>query len=190
MNPKQTIISVLLVSFTVISVKAMELGELIQSGNGCYGSAVITPVSSVRGRISLPIRASLNKKADLASFERKACNIRVPIKLAPNEKLQILDVAQSMRLTASPGTRVKNTLNLSLVGSRTKDQILDVKAEEKSISLVQVLRSEKSVVLAESKCGEEAIIAGNSNILVTGDGKAAVTTGSVHVTLKVVNCEE
>ncbi|MEK6627038.1 MAG: hypothetical protein AABY53_00290 [Bdellovibrionota bacterium] len=194
MKPKNilqnTLLSALLILLSSLSLQAMELGDVSLAGNGCYGSTIITPVSAVRGRISLPVRASLNKKAGLASFERSTCNIRIPVKLAPNEKLQILDVAQSVRLSVSAGAEVKSNLNLTLVGRRTPDLTLVVKAEDNNITTAKVLKTEKSVVIAESNCGQDTIIAGNLSLLAVGQSGASATTSSVKVTLKVLSCEE
>lgn len=187
MKPKNILLLIQLLS---LSLQAMELGEVSLAGNGCYGSTIITPVSAVPGRVSLPLRASLNKKAQLASFQRTSCNIRIPVILAPNEKLQIIDIAQLVRMSISAGTQVKSNLNLSLVGQKASDLSLVAKAEDKNITLSKVLKTQNSAVIAESSCGQDSIIAGNLSILAIGEGAASATTGSVKVTLKVVSCGE
>lgn len=187
MKLTQVVSLVLAIQFTAFSLQALELGNIIISGSGCYGSTIVSPITS-EGRLLLPIRVSLNKKAATA-FDRKTCNIRIPVTLNKSEKLQILDVSQSVRVIAAKGAGVKSSLNVSLVGQRTSDLTLAVDATTQHTSIVKTLKSERAVVVAESECGEDAVIAGNLNVLATGQAKALATTSSAQLTLRVVSCK-
>ncbi len=182
----QIVFSLLLTLVTAFSVQAMELGPIALGGNGCYGTSQL--IETTEGRLLLPLRVRVNKKADTA-FDRKTCNIRIPISLAANEKLQILDVSHRLRVFAYQGAEVKASLNISLVGQKTSDLVFAVKAVDKNISLVKIVKSDAAKVLAESKCGQDTMLAGNLNVLVTGQAGALISTGSTQVTLRVVSCD-
>ncbi len=185
MRPSHILFSLLLVSLTVISSQAMELGPAAIAGNGCYGATQI--IETGDGRLILPIRVRVNKKAD-AAFDRKTCNVRVPVSLAANEKLEVLDVSYPLRVVAYQGSEVKSALNVSIVGQRTSDLALTVTAIDQNISMTELLQTEPSKVLAESKCGVDTMLTGNLSVLVTGQARAFVSTGSSQVALKVVAC--
>lgn len=186
MRLKYIIFSLLSIQLTVLSSQALELGDVAIGGTGCFGSTEL--IIGDNGRLVLPVRVRVNKKSDSA-FDRKSCNIRIPVTLNANEKLQILDVKQAVRVVAYKGSEVKSTVNVSLVGQKTNDLILAVSAVENNISLVDAVRSEPSRVLAESKCGASTMLTGNMNVLVTGAAKAFVSTAATQVTLQVVSCE-
>lgn len=186
MKLKHIIFSLLSIQLTVLDLQAMELGDAIIGGTGCNGPTQLR--LSDDGRLTLPIRARVNKKSDVV-FDRKSCNIRIPVTGAPNEKLQLLDVAQVVRVVGYVGADIKSTLNVSLVGVRTSDLILAVKAIENNVSVVEVVRSENAKVLAESVCGKDTMLTANVNILATGEARAFASTGATEVTLRVVNCD-
>lgn len=186
MKLKHILFSLLSIQLTTLNLQAIELGEAIIGGTGCYGQTHLT--LSEDGRLTLPIRARVNKKSDIA-FDRKSCNIRIPVTGAPNEKLQLLDVAQVVRIVGYVGADIKSTLNVSLFGVRTSDLTLTVKAVENNISVVEVVRSENAKVLAESICGKDTMLTANLNILATGEARAFASTGATEVTLRVVNCD-
>lgn len=185
MKLKHIIFSLLSIQLTALNLQAMQLGEPIIGGTGCYGPTQIK--LSEEGRLTLPIRARVNKKSDVA-FDRKSCNIRIPVTGAPNEKLQLLDVSQVVRVVGYVGADIKSTLNVSLVGVRTSDLILAVKAVDNNISVVEIVKSENAKVLAESTCGKDAMLTANLNILATGEARAFASTGATEVTLRVVSC--
>lgn len=185
MRLNHIIFSLLSVQLTSLAVHSMELGQAIIGGTGCYGSTQLR--LSEDGRLTLPIKARVNKKAETA-FERKSCNVRIPITAGANEKLQLLDVSQVVRVVGYVGAEIKSTLNVSLVGVRTSDLILAVSATEKNISIVEVLKSENAKVLAESVCGKDTMLTANLNILTTGEARSFASTGATEVKLRVVSC--
>lgn len=148
-------------------------GKVSMVGNGCYGNSQMVPVSGTEDRYTLPIKVKMDKKSGSA-FDRKTCNVRLPVSLNPNEKLQISDILQVVHLN---GNSVKSTLNISVVGKKTKPLV-----SGKS----QVLKMGGLVV--ESACGRDTIVTGNLNVLATGNGAALAETDAVVLTLKVVSC--
>ena len=98
-------LSFLLSSF-VIQAHAFQMGELITGGTGCFGSSKIVAVSGTEGRYVLPLRVRVNKKSE-ATFDRKSCQIRLPIDLNPNEKLQLLDLSQVVRVVGQKNLDIK-----------------------------------------------------------------------------------
>ena len=108
--------ALLLGSFQTVS--AFELGKLALSGTGCFGGTRVVAIEGEAARYALPIRVRLNKKEDSA-FDRRTCNMRLPVSLNANEKLQIWNLSQTVRVIASKDAVVKSTLNFSLVGKAT-----------------------------------------------------------------------
>ena len=83
--------ALLLGSFQTVS--AFELGKLALSGTGCFGGTRVVAIEGEAARYALPIRVRLNKKEDSA-FDRRTCNMRLPVSLNANEKLQIWNLSQ------------------------------------------------------------------------------------------------
>ena len=165
--------------------QAFQAGPLALSGSGCFGSQQLILVDSETSRYALPIRVRLNKKAD-SSFDRKTCNMRLPISLNAGEKLQIMDLSQSVRVIAAKGSDVKSNLNLSILGKKANPLIFNVTATEETINVIETVKTPG--LIAESLCGKDAMITGDLNILATGTAKALASTGTALVTLKVVTC--
>jgi len=186
MRPQILISSFITLLFLGLNLKALELGEPIMGGNGCIslGKAIL----SEGGVLKVPLGLRLVKQKDTA-FDRKTCNFRLPISLNANEKLQILDASQSVRILTKAGAQVKSTLNISLVGHSTKDLSISSGLPDKNTSAVEILKSEKGEILAETECGQSAMLAGNHNILATGAARSFTSTGSARITLKIVSCE-
>jgi len=173
----------------VLPSYSMQLGDMVLGGNGCFGSAKLIQVgASADGRYALPIRAKINKKAG-AAFERKTCNLRLPVSLSPNEKLQLVNLSQVVRLVAYKGAEVRTSLSMGVVGSSTIPLNYEVKVTEEDSSIIENLKADG--VVAESACGKNAMITGNLSLLVNGSSaQAFVSTGTALVTLKVVNCNQ
>ncbi|MCC2678062.1 MAG: hypothetical protein K0R29_638 [Pseudobdellovibrio sp.] len=172
----------------VLPAFSMQLGDLVIGGNGCFGSSKLIPVSNSDGRYALPIRAKINKKAG-AAFERKTCNLRLPVSLNPNEKLQLINLSQVVRLVAYKGAEVKTSLSMGIVGSSSTPLNFDIKVTDEDSSVIENLKADG--VIAESACGKNAMITGNLSLLVNGSSaQAFVSTGTALVTLKVVNCNQ
>lgn len=175
-------ISLLLLSS---NAAAFELGKMVLAGSGCFGGSKVVAIEGEDSRYALPVRVRLNKKAESA-LDRKTCNMRLPVKLNSDEKLQILNLSQTVRVIASKDAEVKSTLNFSMVGKKANPLVFSVKASGDSVSVIENLKSEGLV--AESACGTDTIITGDLNIIATGNAKALASTGTALVTLKVVNC--
>lgn len=183
------IFSILSVSlFSVSSYASLQLGDLKTAGNGCFGSAQVVTVNAEENRIAFPIRVRVNKKSE-TSFDRKTCNLRLPIKLGPNQKVQLLNLSQVVRVVAYKGAEVKTNLSFSFVGKSSQPLAFEMKATEDDTSSVEVMKADG--VLAESECGRDAILTGNLSGLVNGSGtQAFVSTGTALVTLKVISCNQ
>ena len=164
----------------------MQLGALTLAGNGCFGSSNVITISGDEGRYAFPIRAKLNKKSD-TSFDRKTCNLRLPIAVAPNEKVQLIDLSQVVRVVAYKGAQVKTNLNMGFAGKTTPPLSYNLDVSDDEISTAEILKSPG--VLVESECGKDAMLTGNLSLLVNGTGaQAFVSTGTALLTLKVVSC--
>lgn len=171
--------------FAFQAANAFELGKLALAGSGCFGGSRVVAIEGENSRYALPIRVRLNKKGD-AAFDRKTCNMRLPVSLNANEKLQILNLSHTVRVIADKDAEVKSTLSFSLVGKKSNPLTFSVKAVDDTVSIIENLKSEG--LLAESACGSDTIVTGDLNILATGNAKALASTGTALVTLKVVNC--
>ena len=179
--------SILVFILSVFSVQAfsMELGTVSVAGTGCFGSTKLVPMKIEEGRYALPLRVRANKAAD-AAFDRKACSLRIPISVGPNEKLQLVNASQVVRVVGYKGSEIKTSLNLGFVGKASTPMNYQVSAAEDDISSVEVVKYAQ--VLSESDCGKNVMLSGNLNALINGNAPAFVSTGAAIVTLKVVSC--
>lgn len=174
--------------FSLSSYASLQLGDLKTAGNGCFGSAQIVTVNAEENRIAFPIRVRVNKKSE-TSFERKTCNLRLPIKLGPNQKMQLVNLSQVVRVVSYKGAEVKTNLSFGFVGKSSQPLTFEMKATEDDTSTVEIMKADG--VIAESECGRDTILTGNLSGLVNGSGtQAFVSTGTALVTLKVLNCNQ
>lgn len=181
-------LSLVLTVFICLPAFSMQLGDIVLGGNGCFGSSKIIAVNSAEGRYALPIRAKVNKKAG-TGFDRKTCNLRIPVTLNANEKLQLVNLSQVVRLVAYKGAEVKTSLSMGVAGQSGAPLNYNVKITDEDSSIIENLKADG--VVAESTCGKDAMITGNLSLLVNGSSaQAFVSTGTALVTLKVVNCNQ
>jgi hypothetical protein len=167
---------------------ALQLGELKLAGNGCFAASPLVTVSAEENRLAFPVRVRVNKKSE-TSFDRKTCNLRMPIKVGANQKVQLLNLSQVVRVVAYKGAEVKTNLIVGFVGRSSQPLTFEMKAVEDDTSSVQIMKADG--LLAESECGRDAILTANLSGLVNGVGtQAFVSTGAALVTLKVVNCNQ
>lgn len=170
------------------SAYSMQLGDIVIGGNGCFGSGKMVSVGIGEGRYALPLRAKVNKKSG-AAFDRKTCNLRLPVSLNPNEKIQLVNLSQVVRLVAYKGAEVKSSLTLGVAGQSATPLNYEIKITDEDASIVENLKSDG--IIAESACGKSAMITGNLSLLVNGSSaQAFVSTGTALVTVKVVNCNQ
>jgi hypothetical protein len=180
-----TVLVLVLSSFSAFS---MEFGNLVLVGNGCFGSTKLITVSAEEGRYAFPLRAKVNKKSG-TNFDRKTCNLRLPISLSANEKVQLVNLSQVVRVVAFKGAEVKSSLTMGLVGRNGAPLNFDLKLTDEEYSVIENLKAHG--VVAESECGKSAMLTGNLSILVTGSNtQAFVSTGTALITLKVIRCNQ
>lgn len=181
-------IVLLLMSFILSSTAlALELGEMITAGAGCFGSGKVIEISGAPGRYALPIRVRINKASETA-FDRKSCQIRIPVTLNPNEKLQIKDLSQVIRVISQSPVLVKSNLMMGFVGRAGKPLTADIQTTTEENAYIENLRSEG--IVAESSCGQSTMLTGNMNIIVQGQGaQAFASTGAALLSLQVVSCQ-
>lgn len=176
--------------FTVLTISitsmALELGEVSIGGTGCFGTSRLIKLNGTEGSYVAPLRVRLNKTST-AAFERKSCQIRIPVKLNANEKLQISDVSQSVRMLLNKNVAAQTSLEVSVVGQRVEALKSVATASDRNQTITDVVKNQGLVV--ESACGKDTIITGNLNALVTGEAKAFVSTGSLNLKINVVSCE-
>lgn len=178
----------LIFTFLVISSAALaiELGPVAIGGTGCFGTQKVMTLDEAEGSYALPLRVRLNKNTN-AVIDRKSCQVRIPVKLDANKKLQISDLSQSVRLLLNEGASAKSNLEVSVIGQRAEPLKLEASALEGSRSIFEVLK--RPGLVAESKCGQDTIITGNLNIIASGEAKSFSSTGSLILKLKIVDCE-
>jgi hypothetical protein len=170
---------------TSLAAQALQVGDVVLSGNGCYGSKEMVAVEGQDSRFEAPVRVKIVKKKE-ASFGRKVCNMRVPIALTKNEKLQIINVSQSIKVVVGQGGDVRSNLTVSFLGTNAEPLIFDVKSHQRSKALSQILKSEG--VVAESDCGKNAMLIIDFNVVASGAAKVSASSGGVLLTLKTLSC--
>src|SRR5690606_6987620 len=146
-----------------LSTLALDIKKAVFRGQGCPQGASLQTLEG--DQFLLPLDVSLQKKSS-RPIERKSCQMRWPVALKATEKLQISMAEQSVEIKAIKGTPVKASLNISLVGKKSK--ILSVEAES---SVTRVLKSEALIV--ESDCGKDAIITADFNVFAKGSAEAS-----------------
>ena len=178
----------LLLTIFSVSAFSMQLGGVVLAGNGCFGSTKLIAVNSEQGRYALPLRAKANKKSTDA-FARTTCNMRLPITVAANEKVQLINLSQVVRVVAFKGAQIKTNLNLGFVGKNAPPLTYDKSISEDEFSNIENLKSDG--VLAESACGKNTMLTGNLSLIVSGSAaQAFVSTGTALLSLKVVRCNQ
>ncbi len=148
-------------------------GNISVSGNGCYGDQKMVPVIGEKNRFELSIKVVLDKKSK-TPFERKTCNMRLPIKLRKNQKLQISDISQIVHMD---GRGLRSTLTLSVVGKKTKPLIAATSTTLNSPG-----------ILVESDCNRDVILTADLNVTANGPDIVSAKTEPVFLTLKIVKC--
>jgi hypothetical protein len=173
-------------SFPTIAF-SLQLGEIVSAGAGCFGSGRVVAISGQEGRYAIPLRVRVNKKAD-AAFDRKSCQVRIPVTLAPNEKLQLIEASQVVRVISQKDADIKTNLTLGLVGRGTKTVGTQLKVTEDETSYIENVKTEG--IISESGCGQSTMLMGNLNAMVTGaNAQTFVSTGAMLLTLRTVSCE-
>lgn len=157
----------------VASSSPLTDGTISMSGNGCYGEQKMLPVDGEKNRFELPIKVVLDKKSK-TPFERKTCNMRLPVKLRKNQKLQISDVSQIVHID---GKGIKSVLSVAVVGKKTKPLIATISKTVTSDGL-----------LLESDCERDVMLTADLNVTATGAEIVSAKTEPVVVTLKIVKC--
>ena len=166
------IISLVLLA-VVANASPLTSGIITVSGNGCYGDQKMVPVIGKKNRFELPVKVVLDKKSK-TPFERKTCNMRLPIKLRKNQKLQISDVSQIVHMD---GKGIKSTLTVSVVGKKSKPLVATTS---------KTLMTEG--ILAESDCERDVILTADLNVVANGSDIVSAKTEAAFVTLKIVKC--
>ena len=181
-----SLFSIFTILLTSTSAFSMQTGAISIGGNGCFGASGLIEVNGESGRYAFPIRVRVNKKSE-TSFDRKTCNIRLPISLAANEKVQLINLSQVVRVVGYAGAEVKSNLNMSFAGRSAQPLVFETKITDNEPSVIEILKNDG--VVAESACGKDTMLTGNLSILANGAGtQAFITTGSAMLTLKVVTC--
>lgn len=166
---------------------SMQLGEMAMAGPGCFGSSRVVAISGQEGRYAIPLRVRVNKKAETA-FDRKSCQVRIPVTLAPNEKLQVVEASQVVRVISQKDADIKTNLTLGLVGRGNKTVSTQLKVTEDETSHIENVKTEG--IISESDCGQSTMLMGNLNAMVTGaNAQAFVSTGALLLTLRTVSCD-
>ena len=161
------------------------LGLPTFSGEDCSGSQKLELLKGFENRFRLGLQLDFIKKNSVG-LVRKKCAFRMPVKLGPKEKLVIKNIEQDIQFNGGRAAAVKSSLEFFLVGKTSKPLV----AELRGLDAVQNISKKLQVdgILAESKCGQDAIVAGNLSAVITGLGQATVMYSPVLVSLEVIRC--
>lgn len=165
------------------------LGPVSLGGSGCttsVGDKKIVAVVGQANRYKIPLQVALNKKMD-TNIMRKTCNFRLPVDVAQNQKVVVSNVSQWVRLGASAGAQVKTNLEVFLAGARGNPLTTEIKAIDQSARLFQTVHAEG--VVAESKCGQSVVLAGNLSATAIGAANATAAIGDLQLNIKFVSCD-
>lgn len=157
----------------VVNSSPLTKGPVSVAGNGCYGDMKIVPVDGEKNRYELPVQITLDKKSK-TPFERKTCNLRLPIALKKNQKLQISDISQIVHMD---GRGIKSSLSVSVVGKKVKPLVA---TESKTVTA--------EGIIAESDCEKDVMLTADLNVVASGSEIVSVKTEPVQATLKIVKC--
>lgn len=185
MKPRINLLTGLLILAT-FSTQAKALQSVTIGGNGCAGvtgDQLLAPIAKDRYRI--PAGLILQKDAS-RTIARSTCNFRIPIDLAPNERVIVRNLSQSIKLSADAQVSLKSQLDVTLVGASVSPIITQIKASKKSAKLSKTLKVNNIIV--ESGCGESAIIAGNLSVTANGAKKAAASLGDIDLEISIGRC--
>lgn len=171
-----------------LSAKAIEITDLQIAGSGCSvptGGHELIPIAGSVDRFGVPLMMNIDKLAS-SSIARKSCVMSLAVKLNAGQKLQVIDAAQKVKLTASAGSKASTQLEVFLAGSQGVPLKAEIAAVNKQVRLSQVLNS--AGVVAESECGKDVIVRANSSIMIQGPSRAKINTDALALTLRVVAC--
>jgi hypothetical protein len=171
-----------------VNASALEIGQLQLAGNGCVAPTGAHDVGRIDGasdRYSIPIMLKEEKLSE-ASLARVSCVMALPISLAANEKLQILDVSQKVRLRAGASSSARFDLEVFLVGQEGTKLNAEINAQEKTVRSTRTLNEEG--VLAESKCGDSVMVRANSSARLMGTSRVRVQSEALKLGLRIVAC--
>jgi hypothetical protein len=172
------IVLTLVLFFIAKSAFAINLTNAKVRGNGCE---IEVKIEKSQNTYVFPLNISLNK-LNSAAFERKTCNLRLPIKLAANQKLIVSEALQNLEIKSAKGTKVKANLKIAIVGQKYKEMSLESESEENKQLIA-------SGLVAESACGKDAMLTADISVFASGSQAARVKLGALSIDLKVVNCK-
>lgn len=148
--------------FSIISFNsnAYKLGSFNRVGTGCSGESKLI---EDKDNLKIPLFLSINtpNQSLERAFERKTCQFTLPIQLEKNEKLQLVDISQKIKLIAPKGYSIKSELSAYFVGSKFKTPlVLEVQDSEKN----ETLKSKNLDMVSD--CGKDVILKGSLNAFV------------------------
>ena len=148
--------------FSIISIKGhtYKLGSFNRVGTGCSGESKFI---EDKDNLKIPLFLSINtpNQSLERAFERKTCQFTLPIQLEKNEKLQLVDISQKIKLIAPKGYSIKSELSAYFVGSKFKTPlVLEVQDSEKN----ETLKSKNLDMVSD--CGKDVILKGSLNAFV------------------------
>ncbi len=172
-----------------LSAKAIDITDLQIAGSGCSvptGGHELIPIAGSVERFGIPIMMNIDKLA-ANLIARKSCTMSLAVKLNAGEKLQVIDVAQKVKLTASKGAKASIQLEVFLAGSQGVPLKAEVSAVNKQVRSSQLLNA--AGVVAESECGKDVIVRANSSVMLQGAARSKVSSDMLALTLRVVACQ-
>lgn len=159
------------------NVFAAEFGKAILSGQGCRTQ----DVKLVEGKNSVPLDFVIVKKYN-QSLLRKTCNLRMPVKLGKNEKIQLREVAVDLESKVAKGMITSGEASLHTGFVHIKEFSHTVVGLHGNVK--KVLKSNT----VESKCGQDTMLAINLSLNASGKEEITLSSGDLNFEIKVVSC--
>lgn len=170
----------------VYKATAFSLGEVLINGHGCESKdkpVELETLSATPGaeskRFEFPVQISLDKRKSQLS-ERKACTIRLPLKVQSDERLIIKNVRQEVGFNLDTKSGANITLEVSDIdlsfdfvsGSTQKDATLTSGTQS-----------------VTTRCGSDFMLGLNSSVRGTGLGEGKIFTKSVKMEISSEKCK-
>lgn len=174
--------------FSTLS-QAFEITDLQIAGSGCevpVGGHELIPILGTADRFGIPLMMSIEKQAS-PTLARKVCTMSLAVKLNPGEKLEVLDVSQKVSLLAGIGAKASTELEVFMAGQQAIPLKSEISGVKKLVRRSQTLND--AGVVAESECGQDAIVRANSSIVLQGEARARVKSDMLALSLRVVACK-
>lgn len=178
-----------LIALGTFSAEAQALESVTIGGTGCVAVAdnqSIKPINGQKNIYQIPISIIANKKAGV-TIDRKVCSFRIPVSVGPHEKVILFDAKQRLKTVVNAKTKMEWSQSLTFVGNSSANQVIkQIAAKSTPVKFDKVLL--RKGLIAESQCGQQAMISGSSTILTTGPSAANSIAGDLEIGIDILPC--